>query len=639
MIAISTIQKILYYKQKYSRIGQSSNETLQNDDAWGEFQKFFGKDGSLMVNELTKSLKKLNETVSAGNVGLSRFTSIQEEINTAVVSTVAEMTLLEDIESDLTSTFKVGTKELAIRSKAYSTIQNAIKATNDEMASYRATMEKTSELSGALFASEVNKKDKTQGLNTYIERQIVANQYLARNTDLTDDNAAALAEYAAGVGRSLDDQVMATDALASSYDGVIAKSTAFEIISKGIAELSADVRQQYGRIPGNLETAVLKSKMLGVSMAQLSKTGEELLDIESSVGKEIEYQLLSGKRLVDQQGKSITNQYRVATLNGDAVKQADLLKQVYITQKDVLSGNNILAKKALADSMGMTTQDLMAMYEKQKVQEQIVAAYEREGKIKGEQADIEKLLADPEKMKAFKITLEQSKSKDDKALLDSIKTLEEKQETRMSPAEKMEKNLQHIVDKGLKIKNIDELDKARTAAGTYGTEMQERTKVLQSKALQQTSGQKQLKRDFVNTATKQTAVMNQIPAGIGTTISDFTKKAADAYTKTFTGTDVAKARNKKIKADGRSKKINDGIIQFNDKDKLTVVASPFGTMNEKVADKITNPANSGGQSIDTNSIVSAIQSALGNINITVALDPMAIDKEIKFRQGSLNGKS
>ena len=639
MIAISTIQKILHYKLKYSRVGQSTPENTLNDDAWKAFQNTFGTDGTKMIDNITTSLRRLNDETAASNVGLSRFTVIQEEINAAVVDTVAEMTMMEEIESDLTSTFKTGTKELAIRSRAYSTLQGEIKATNDEMASYRAIMEKTSELSGKLFATTFDTGDGTTGLNTYIERQIVANQYLARNTDLTDENAASLAEYAAGQGRSLDEQVRATEALAGAYDGVIDKSTAFEIISKGIAELSSDVRQQYGRIPGGLETAVLKSKMLGVSMAQLSKTGEGLLDIESSVGKEIEYQLLSGQRLVDQQGKSITNQYRAATLNGDAVKQADLLKQVYLTQGKTLSGNNMLAKKALAESLDMSVQDLMTMYEKQKVQEQIAEAYKKQGKTEKE-ADIAKLLEDPEKMKKFKLELEQSKSEDDKALLKSIKKLETDSETRMSPAEKMEKNLQSIVDQGLKIKNVGDIQTARDAGTKYSEEMKKNTTLLNSPALQQTAGRKQYRNDFVNTANKQTAVMNQIPMGVGNAVSEYSKNAATGYNEFFRGTEVAKKRTKKTKLGGKVSKIDDGIIQFNDKDKVTVVASPFGTMNEKVADKITNPGNaSGGSSMDMKSIVSAIQSALGNINITVALDPMAIDKEIKFRQGSLNGKA
>ena len=134
--------------------------------------------------------------------------------------------------------------------------------------------------------------------------------------------------------------------------------------------------------------------------------------------------------------------------------------------------------------------------------------------------------------------------------------------------------------------------------------------------------------------------MNQIPGGVGNAVKGYTDKAATGYNEFFRGTEVAKKRTKKTKLGGKVSKVDDGIIQFNDKDKVTVVASPFGTMNEKVADKITNPGNaSGGSSMDMKSIVSAIQSALGNINITVALDPMAIDKEIKFRQGSLNGKA
>ena len=665
MKAISTIQLILQYKQKYSPIGQATNNQV---DLIELLRKHFGTDGSTFLNNMTKAFKDLDLEVANVNVGLSKLTKTQSDLDAATVKTVAEMTLLESREAGLTSTFKTGTEELALRSKAYSSLQSSIKATSSEMAGYRAILEKTSELSGKLFATEVKlgttkKKNKdgseyeedVKGINTYIQRQLVANQYLARNTSLSDDNAASLSLYAAGAGRSLDEQVTATEELAKAYDGVISKSTSFEIISQEIANMSSDMRQQYSRIPGNLEVAVLKSKQLGVSMAQLSKTGESLLDIESSVGKEIEYQLLSGKRLVDQQGKSITNQYREATLTGDAVKQADLLKEVYESQKEVLSGSNILAKKALADSLGMSTQDLMNMYEKQKVQEKISEAYKKDKDNKT--VDIDELLNDPAKMKEFKLSLEKSTTKTDKELLTAIQTLEKDADTRMSPAQKIEKQLQSIIDTGLNVHiTKDSLKKAREEAVGGGKNkkgkdkkgyvqiVQEGTKFQKEPALAEAVGDNQIKREYadaVTTSGKEVSKAAPIVAGAVNEAANSIEKAVEkVYGEKMQGqvpvTGVGDNNNTPVKsASDAVIGVNDGVIKFNDKDKLTVVASPFGTMNEKVADKITNPT-SGGSSMDMNTIVAAIQKALGNINITVALDPMAIDKEIKFRQGSLN---
>ena len=158
----------------------------------------------------------------------------------------------------------------------------------------------------------------------------------------------------------------------------------------------------------------------------------------------------------------------------------------------------------------------------------------------------------------------------------------------------------------------------------------------------------------------------------GSVLNKVTTKIADLIT-TLTGTKVklddfkvkqTKAPNggggKTIEGDDTILNVNDGVIaKFHPNDKITtVVASPYGAMNERIAGKIANPKSNNSsaseitqltnainklistqpapQQTDNKSIVSAIQSALGNVNITVALDPMAIHKEIKFRSGNLN---
>jgi hypothetical protein len=101
-------------------------------------------------------------------------------------------------------------------------------------------------------------------------------------------------------------------------------------------------------------------------MEQMAKTGDELLNIESSVGNELEYQLLSGKRLVDNQGNSLTNLYRQATLQGDMNAQADVMKKIMDSQGDVLE-NNMLARKQLAATLGVEESTMAKMVQKRKL--------------------------------------------------------------------------------------------------------------------------------------------------------------------------------------------------------------------------------------------------------------------------------
>jgi hypothetical protein len=95
-----------------------------------------------------------------------------------------------------------------------------------------------------------------------------------------------------------------------------------------MASLSADTEMQFGRMPGQLELAVIKAKQLGINMKQLTTTGDNLLNIESSIGQEMEYQLLSGRRLVDNQGNSLTNRYREAMITGKANDMAMTMNEI-----------------------------------------------------------------------------------------------------------------------------------------------------------------------------------------------------------------------------------------------------------------------------------------------------------------------
>lgn len=655
MIAISTTYMILH-KLKYDPIGRSGTggNTNQNPSAAD-----VGKAAAKGTIDALKAATEYTDATIRLNLGLAEQDTFQRKLIASVSSVVEQITILEQREAKLTSAFKTGTRELALRSAAFNTIQSGLGATSDEMAQYRLTMEKTFGLSGKIFA-----KGAAEG-NKWVKGQITAFNYLSKNTNLSADSQASLQLYAAGAGRSLEEQIVATKAMAESMGDVITESTSIEEILQGVASLSSDIRSQYNKMPGSLEKAVLKSKQLGVSMEQLHQSGKSLLDIESSVGKEIEYQLLSGQRLV-KNGKSLTNAYREATLAGDMEQQADIMKDVLETQSATLDGNNMLAKQALADSMGLQLKDLMYMNEKKHLQEQITESM-------GDAYDLNTIMDDPSKKKAFELELiDKSKGTGEQAeaakkTLEALDKLAKSDENRRSPAENINKLLISMQDQGLNVRilgkdangkvnlpttaNLAAADKQLKSTAASGSNFanvmmkpfdftKDDSYIKFIGGLNESSIKTAILVDNFSTLSKNlpllSTYMNSLSVSVKSLLDNITGGNKNAITENkVTQTSPGVASTGTATNDDAVVGINDGIIKFNDKDKLTVVASPFGTMNEKVADKITNPT-SGGSSMDMNTIVAAIQSALGNINITVALDPMAIDKEIKFRQGSLN---
>ena len=130
-----------------------------------------------------------------------------------------------------------------------------------------------------------------------------------------------------------------------------------------VANLTADLQLHYGKMPGQLELSVIKAKQLGISMAQLKSTGDNLLNIETSIGQEMEYQLLTGRRLVDNEGNSLTNKYRIAQMQGKSSEQANIIYE--ILQKEGKSLNeNYMGRQKMAELLNMDEATLGKMLQK-----------------------------------------------------------------------------------------------------------------------------------------------------------------------------------------------------------------------------------------------------------------------------------
>lgn len=194
---------------------------------------------------------------------------------------------------------------------------------------------------------------------------------IQNNLKLSAEQANKFTQYAALTGKKSDEMLIQYDAIAKS----LSKNNEYHISARELIEdtaaLSEDLQIQYGKIPKQLALAVVKAKALGLSMADLNKTGQNLLNIESSIGQEIEYQLLSGRRLVDDvSGESLTNAYRQATLQGDAVKQADLMNKIIKQEGKTLEGN-LFARQQMAQLLGTDEATVARTLAKQKLLAQI----------------------------------------------------------------------------------------------------------------------------------------------------------------------------------------------------------------------------------------------------------------------------
>jgi hypothetical protein len=267
---------------------------------------------------------------------------------------------LETRNKELNKTFGLNSTKAAELSSRLHETADALKVSGAQMKTYAGNIKSIVPTMDVLKAQS----------NVYFKGLARVQQVLTTNLGLSQEQAASYSLFAAGAGKNAQDQLASQAGLATAIESATGIQGSFKMITEGIAETTADLQLQYGRIPGALEIGILKAKSLGFAMADLNKTADNLLNIESSIGQELEYQLLSGHRLVDNKGKSLTNSYREATLQGNASKQADTLNTILEQEGDTLR-NNLFARKQMSELLGMDEASLSRALQKKSILESL----------------------------------------------------------------------------------------------------------------------------------------------------------------------------------------------------------------------------------------------------------------------------
>lgn len=124
-------------------------------------------------------------------------------------------------------------------------------------------------------------------------------------------------------------------------------------VLEATGKVSGQLRAQLGANPEAIAEAVTKAKLLGAELEDLAKAGETLLDFESSIEKELEAELLTGKQLNLERA-------RAAALAGDQATLADELAKNMGSFSE-FSSMNVLQQQKLAEAMGMSADQVSDM--------------------------------------------------------------------------------------------------------------------------------------------------------------------------------------------------------------------------------------------------------------------------------------
>jgi hypothetical protein len=610
---------------------QALNEALQ------ELANTTGQFGP-NLDKLRASISGMTNDANNLSQALEYNTQQQEAANASFLAGVKSITYLLQREKELTKALGITAKSSAYLSQKYSEVSTRVGISIDLTNKYRLSLDKL-----------------LPGLSANIAQTGKWGDSLYKTTDLlrqhiglTGEQTNALTLAAAATGTDLESSVKSTALFAKAYESATGEIGAFKNIMSDVANTSIELRMEYSKFPHGLELATIKARKLGMSMADIDAAATSLLDIESSVGKELEYQLISGQRLVDESGNSLTNKMREAKMAGDAEGQANAMTEILTTQSAILDGNNFLAKKALAEATGLTVAQLQGANANLKLQKQV---YEQ-------MSETDKLTAgkDGKPIKsAIELTSEDLKAAIEKmpkaekdVALETLKT----QQSLLTPAEQQVDLLKIIADNGVKLltgggfKNrgktvglTDLIENQTTGIDQSRKDFQEGTAIYQKPDAEMGRMQTiaQMQQNYANDLKEYATTLPTTTNKLVTTVAT----SAEIASKFVYGMKIAKADTIGTATSTETEDafmMHDGVIKFDDRDKFTMIASPYGAMHESVADKITG--GGGGSGFDANVIAKAIQQAiqagLSNVSWAVNLDPMAVDKAIKFNSGRLN---
>jgi hypothetical protein len=199
----------------------------------------------------------------------------------------------------------------------------------------------------------------TGGVAEYSADVLKTQIMLTKQLGLSGEEAAGIYKFSVLTGKSSekvnDEMVAAFVNTRNAVKGSADFKTTMAAASKVSGQLSANLQNN----PGLITKAVVQAQALGTSLEQTAAQGASLLNFESSISKELDAELLTGKQLNLEKA-------RAAALSGDQITLAEELNKNVGTLSDYQK-MNVLQQNALADAVGLTADQLSDQLRKQKI--------------------------------------------------------------------------------------------------------------------------------------------------------------------------------------------------------------------------------------------------------------------------------
>lgn len=194
---------------------------------------------------------------------------------------------------------------------------------------------------------------------------IFSAEILRTNVKLKDfagleaDTRARIAETAQITGKSAEGTVKSVLSQVKGLQRLTGVSFQYQQVLKEISNLGGYLGLQFAKYPDKLAKAFVTTKALGLELKQLDGMANSFLDFESSISKEFEAQLLTGKDI------NLTKA-RELFLNNDLAGAAAEIAR-YTGDAAGYSKMNRIQQDSLAEAMGMSRDQMADMLKQQEL--------------------------------------------------------------------------------------------------------------------------------------------------------------------------------------------------------------------------------------------------------------------------------
>lgn len=310
-----------------------------------------------VIDDNLEVAKKLLDTVDAGNkkirsAGLLDYLIAQVPVLGQITSNFKSMSFWAAVLSSSTLIIKTLVGMMFEMDNRITAMGNSLNisnssayALNDNFINIIKNTEPLAENLDKSVRSIANLAEAMSGLNAqfgtsamFSQRTLDNQIELTKQLKLEGDEAASIQSYAFLQKKSAEDILKS---IGKQNKGLFDTKG----IIKDVSKLSADITSNYGNNVEALAKAVVLAKNMGMSLEQAKKSSESLLDFETSIGNELEAELLTGKAWNLEKARALA-------LDGDSAgAMKEMLKNVG-SYNDYLK-QNVIVKQSMAKALGM----------------------------------------------------------------------------------------------------------------------------------------------------------------------------------------------------------------------------------------------------------------------------------------------